>query len=125
MVGDNCCLGDLAALKATTGLKDDAIIYASFANEPLRVPFFVAADHETSSVVVAVRGTLSWSDILTDIDAGADAVAAPGLPTDWMAHKGMLRAARTVVDALQQQSCLNTAFVTYPTYGLVVTGNRD
>ena len=33
------------------------------------VPYFVAADHRHKKIVVAIRGTLSLADALTDLDA--------------------------------------------------------
>ena len=33
------------------------------------MPYFVAADHRHKKIVVAIRGTLSLADALTDLDA--------------------------------------------------------
>ena len=48
-------------------LLQDDIVFASFRNGFLETPFLVAIDRSTSSVVVAIRGTLSISDVITDL----------------------------------------------------------
>ena len=43
------------------------------------LPYFIALDHDTRTVVVAVRGTYSMEDVITD------AIAEPlELPRDWL-----------------------------------------
>jgi len=65
---DDCCFCNYAAIRATLNFLDDEdIVYVSFHNNFLETPFFVAIDRETKAVVVAVRGTLSMGDVLTDL----------------------------------------------------------
>ncbi len=87
-----------------------------------QVPYFVAVDHSTSSVVVAIRGTLSFHDALTDLAAVTESIAVDGLPSDWTAHRGMLQAANYVLRQLTNTDVLAAAFAQYPDYHLVVTG---
>ena len=37
-------------------------------------PFYIAADNEKKVIIVSIRGTLSATDILTDINAVEDAL---------------------------------------------------
>ena len=87
------------------------------------MPYFVAVDHSTSSIVVAIRGTLSFHDALTDLTAVNDPISADGLPRDFTAHRGMLQAANYVLRQLNQSGVLKKAFLQYPQYNLVVTGH--
>ncbi len=84
----------------------------------------MAIDHGTSSVVVAIRGTLSLHDALTDLTALTDPISAEGLPQGWTAHRGMLQAANYILRQLNEGNSLQRAFSKYPSYNLVVTGNQ-
>lgn len=87
------------------------------------MPFYVAVDHRTFSVVIAIRGTLSGHDALTDLAAVTDPISVEGLPVGWTAHKGMLQAATYLFRQLEKNDILTQAFTQYPTYHLVVTGH--
>jgi sn1-specific diacylglycerol lipase len=54
--------------------------YASFENKVFQAPFFVAIDHSTKSIVIAVRGTMSLRDAVTDLTAEAKVIDCPGVP---------------------------------------------
>lgn len=43
------------------------LLYVSYKNDPLHVPFFMASDHERKAVFLAVRGTVSLADAVTDM----------------------------------------------------------
>jgi sn1-specific diacylglycerol lipase len=58
------------------------ILFASFVNHIFELPFFVTADHETSSIVIAIRGSLSMRDIFTDLTAVVEKLDAYGVPPD-------------------------------------------
>ncbi len=47
-------------------LKNTSIIFASFKNDTTHKPFIVFLDHEKKWLVIAIRGTLSLEDCLTD-----------------------------------------------------------
>lgn len=87
------------------------------------MPFYVAVDHETQSVVVAIRGTLSGHDALTDLAAVTDSITIEGLPVGWTAHRGMLQAAKFLYSQLVQLNLIEDALLLNPGYDLVVTGH--
>lgn len=119
---DNCCLCHTAALKAVTGLSEENITYITFHNKIYEVPFFVAIDDETQHVVLAIRGTLSLHDAITDLNAQCTSVDCEGLPIGCMAHKGMVEAARSVLIRLDETRALSEA-LSRSGYGLVITGH--
>ncbi|XP_042236412.1 diacylglycerol lipase-beta-like isoform X2 [Homarus americanus] len=120
---DNCCLCHTAALRAITGLTEENITYITFHNKIYEVPFFVAIDDETQNVVVAIRGTLSLHDAITDLNAQCTNVCIEGLPESCLAHKGMVQAARFVLRRLDETRALAEAFAARSGYGLVITGH--
>lgn len=70
----------------------------------------MAVDHRTFSIVVAIRGTLSGHDALTDLSAVTDPISVEGLPVGWTAHKGMLQSATYVLRQLDKSEILKQAF---------------
>jgi hypothetical protein len=64
---DNRCQANLVALQAVSGLKLEDIVYAQFEQGIAMKPYMIALDHEWKSVVLAIRGTLSLDDCLSDV----------------------------------------------------------
>ncbi|XP_076044730.1 diacylglycerol lipase-beta-like isoform X3 [Oratosquilla oratoria] len=123
ILSDNCCMCHTAALKAVTNLEERNLIYVSFHNSIFQVPFYVAIDDETEHVIVAIRGTLSLQDAITDMTALAAPVEAEGLPEGSQAHKGMVQAAKFVMQRLEETRAIGVAMSSRSRYGLVVTGH--
>ncbi|GLD72078.1 sn1-specific diacylglycerol lipase beta [Lates japonicus] len=57
-----------SSILQTTGLQYRDFIHVSFHNQIYEIPFYVALDHKREAVLVAVRGTLSLKDVLTDLE---------------------------------------------------------
>lgn len=64
----------------TTSVKDMDLLYASFENNVFQTPFFIALDHEERCIMVAIRGTMSLRDAITDLSAEAKPLEYPGIP---------------------------------------------
>ncbi|KAK2149807.1 hypothetical protein LSH36_436g06032 [Paralvinella palmiformis] len=135
--GDNLLMANTTVIKMVTGLSDKDLVLVSFHNKLFEVPFYVALDHEKKSVVVAIRGTLSWEDILTDLSAFDNkSVEVDGF-SDVSAHEGMYFAAQYIMSQLlgtdargqhQQQGLLDRALKTLDgdvakDYDLVIVGH--
>ncbi|XP_025832678.1 sn1-specific diacylglycerol lipase beta [Agrilus planipennis] len=120
---DNCCLCNLAGVKDISKLREEDILFASFRNNVFELPFCIITDHKTSSIVVAVRGSISLRDIFTDLTAGSDQFEAEGLPPDTMAHKGMIEGANYIYRRLKETNILDKARSLYPEYDLILTGH--
>ncbi|XP_050680765.1 diacylglycerol lipase-beta isoform X2 [Leptidea sinapis] len=118
---DNCCLCNFAGVKYMSKLSSDDIIFASFNNRVFELPFCVITDHDRESIVVAIRGSISLSDIFTDFTAGSEKFEADGLPEDTAAHKGMSMGAAKMLRRLTP--VLERAFHQFPHYDLVLTGH--
>ncbi|XP_043272623.1 diacylglycerol lipase-beta-like isoform X2 [Venturia canescens] len=123
VLDDNCCLCSMAGVKYLSKLPEENILFASFRNHLCEIPFCVIADHKTSSIVIAIRGSLSVRDLITDIAAASESFHPEGLPPDSMAHKGMIVGAKVLLKQLEQYKILENAFATYPHYSLVLTGH--
>ena len=122
IIKDNSCFCYLAGLRRISGLNEMDIMYASFENDLYRTPFLVCLDHEMQAVVIAVRGTLSMQDIITDLTASTEAIGLPEHPT-FKVHKGMLRTASWIIEKLDEFEIVETAFSKVNNYRLIVTGH--
>lgn len=122
IINDNCCQCHTAAIRKTTEISDEDIVYCSFHNQIYEIPFYVVIDREKQAVVVAVRGTLSLTDALTDMTADCETLEMDCF-ADCVAHKGILQAAMYIKQKLEELQLLETAFQRAQGARLVVTGH--
>ncbi|XP_062999198.1 diacylglycerol lipase-beta isoform X2 [Elgaria multicarinata webbii] len=106
-----------------TGLQYRDFIHISFHNKIFEIPFFVALDHKKEAIVVAVRGTLSFEDILTDLSADCEHLTLEDVLENGLVHKGITQAANYIYRRLINDGILNQAFTIAPEYKLVVVGH--
>ncbi|XP_077131153.1 diacylglycerol lipase-beta [Ranitomeya variabilis] len=116
----NCHFGSILQ---TTGLQYRDFIHISFHNRIYEIPFFVALDHKTEAILVAVRGTLSLQDVLTDLSADCENLHTDGVDGDCFSHKGISQAASYIYRRLINDGILNQAFTVAPEYKLVIVGH--
>ncbi|XP_017720250.1 PREDICTED: sn1-specific diacylglycerol lipase beta isoform X2 [Rhinopithecus bieti] len=116
----NCHFGSILH---TTGLQYRDFIHVSFHDKVYELPFIVALDHRKESVVVAVRGTMSLQDVLTDLSAESEVLDVECEVQDRLAHKGISQAARYVYRRLINDGILSQAFSVAPEYRLVIVGH--
>lgn len=120
--GDN--LGcHFTSILQSTGLQYRDFIHISFHNQIYEIPFFVALDHKREAVLVAVRGTLSLKDVLTDLSAECENLTVEGMSGTCYAHKGISQAANYIYKKLVNDGILSQAFNIAPEYKLVITGH--
>ncbi|XP_072916246.1 diacylglycerol lipase-beta [Hemitrygon akajei] len=123
IVGGDCLNCHFQSILQTTGLQSRDFIHISLHNKIYEIPFFVALDHKKETVVVAVRGTLSLEDALTDLCTDCETVNVSGVTGESLAHKGILQAATYIYKKLMNNGILSEAFAVAPEYKLVVTGH--
>ncbi|KAM8876843.1 diacylglycerol lipase-beta [Synchiropus picturatus] len=112
-----------SSMLLSTGLQYRDFIHVSFHNQIYEIPFFVALDHKREAVLVAVRGTLSLKDVLTDLSAECENLPIDGVTGACYAHKGICQAAVYIHKKLINDGILNQAFSIAPEYKLVITGH--
>lgn len=113
------------ATQQAAGLADRDLLDVRYEGEvPHVLPYFIAADEETKSVVLAIRGSLSLDDVIRDLlfePASLDDWLAPGkswdeppppltaatVHTQFAAHAGILEAARATFIDIQEHHVLH------------------
>lgn len=125
IVYDNSCFCRLSGLLEMADINEEQIVYCSFRNDLYCIPFYVAMDYDNEAVVIALRGTLSLHDILTDMVATQEEIDVEvSSPENMMtAHKGMLRTAYWVRGVLRDKEILETAFSKGPNFKLIIVGH--
>lgn len=97
-------------------LDEQDFIVSHLDGEEINLPrHFVAFDHSRQSIVVAIRGTNSISDIITDL------ICANEPFENGYAHGGMKSAAEIICKSLIPS--LRDLLAQYPRYSIVVTGH--
>jgi len=96
LTGDGWLMPNLAAIQAMLDLPDEDILMFDNNNRIEETPFFLAVDRPKHSLVVAIRGTLSLHDMLTDLRGQPGPLLETGEQPDWTGHQGIVNAARSV-----------------------------
>eukprot|EP01038_Epipyxis_sp_PR26KG_P009971 gene9971-13411_t len=127
-------------------LNNAELVYASFNNNTIEKPYAVFLDHDNEKLVIAIRGTLSLEDCVTDVIVEPMELTSVGMEwgfdgTDRWAHCGMLKSAVNIRKELNKSQILQkllspTSFSTdsitsplkttghfYSNYQLVITGH--
>lgn len=125
---DNCCGCNVASVERRLRAHNYEIIYVSYKVNVNVVPFLVAADHSKQSVVVAIRGSMSLSDVVTDMNGQTDKLPIDDCPDDWLSHRGMTTASSYIKSILLDEHILDRAFSCRPDlgsedYNLVLCGH--
>ncbi|KAI1721517.1 sn1-specific diacylglycerol lipase beta [Ditylenchus destructor] len=133
VVEDNCFSCHTSAFVLESVCNETDIFFASFRNALYQVPFVVLTDHETKSIVIAIRGSASLLDLVTDLSLSDDIFSVdvdddPVLRQDReldgkgevRVHRGMMRGARYVYDILKEHNVIEDMQVLNPGYTVVV-----
>lgn len=83
---------------------------------------YVTVDHGAKAIVLTVRGTLGFDDMITDLSCEYDTFNWQG--ESWQAHKGMLKCARLLTNPNGRvMRTLKLALESWSDYGLVMCGH--
>ena len=130
-VGDNICQWHKHSLLLVAGLPEADLIYAQFHNSFSLVPYCILLDHESQSVVVSIRGSLSLEDLVTDVMIDPEPMDDLGqefgfedIATGQYCHAGVVACAQNVHQDLQQHGILEQLLgQDYPQYQLRLVGH--
>jgi hypothetical protein len=111
-IGDNLCGWHKQSLLLVAGIPQADLVYAQFVNRFSLVPYCILLDHESQSVVVSVRGSLSLDDLVTDVHIDPECVYDLGQEHGFEAdrnqycHAGVVASARNVYADLERHGLL-------------------
>ena len=105
--------------------KQTTLVHVSFVNSYFKLPYMVVIDHQTKSIVIAVRGSMTRKDVFTDFVADAAPInMLPGISAHFKCHSGFLQSAVDLKRKLDQCKVITELMNTFPAYNLVTTGDR-
>jgi len=130
--GDNICQVHKSALLLQAGLDDESdLVYMQLKSSFNENPYCILVDHETQAVVVAIRGTFSLEDCITDVllepqplDSFGEEFGFGDIAKGQYCHGGVIATARNVYRDLQRHASLDYLLGTkYPHYRLRLAGH--
>ncbi|XP_065669793.1 diacylglycerol lipase-alpha isoform X2 [Hydra vulgaris] len=122
IIGDNCCLCNLAAEEVTLDKGNDSFVYVNYSNKVFQIPFNIILDHYKKSIVISCRGTLSFKDILTDLAINEECI--PGYDPKWTGHKGFISAAVQIKAIIEEKRLIEKAQeMASEEYKIVIVGH--
>lgn len=119
----------MIAFQEISGLDAEDIVFASFKESIIALPYVVALDHPWKSVVIAIRGTLSMESVLADIAIRPEDLTSVGAKHGFdgdrkYCHRGILRSSEWIYADLVKHGKLKELFDgEYKNYRLVVVGH--
>jgi sn1-specific diacylglycerol lipase len=131
--GDNCFETNKSALLLHAKLDEESdLVYAHFKSGFNHIPYCILLDHKWKSVVVAIRGTFSLEDCVTDVLIDPEPLDRVGEEygfdgTGQHCHGGVLSCARNVYRDLQRHGLLEKMLLgndaEFPEYNLRIVGH--
>ncbi|AYU77942.1 Lipase (class 3) family protein [Leishmania donovani] len=105
------CFCDVAALLHETLIPEADVLLTSWENRVFKPVHYVAYDRSSDAVVIAIRGSMSIEDCVTDLAALPVTLSLRDTPPDvpiseYYAHGGMVRCAYYVLDNLCEHGIL-------------------
>jgi hypothetical protein len=113
-------MGNLQALLKKTGIEVSDVVAAEWESKTHRPSYFIVRDTKHKKLVLAIRGTLSARDVLTDLCATGESFET-GCEGKHRAHHGMLESARGV--AKETRDIVKVELEENPDYSLVIVGH--
>jgi hypothetical protein len=109
----------------------DNIFHHNANNALFMAPYMIVYDNEYDTIVIAIRGTNSAVDILTDLKFDETEISLPELSNAdgvrFWAHAGMLQTAQNILNELTSLNVLDPLLKdeqsNYYDCGLVITGH--
>ncbi|KAJ3112483.1 hypothetical protein HK100_002317 [Physocladia obscura] len=107
----------------------DRLHFHTTDNGIYRSPYLIVHDVDTDSIVIAIRGTYSASDVLVDLKFDVTDISIPDIEgdEDHLAHSGFLNTARNIVNDIRSlnilEPLLNDPQSEFYGCSLVVTGH--
>ncbi|KAG2440965.1 hypothetical protein HXX76_003818 [Chlamydomonas incerta] len=123
---EGCCsavkLMEREAITQMTGAADEDILYVCYDNKVEGIlPYYIAVDRARRSIVMAVRGSLSLRDVVTDLLCAPAQMDIPGVDgrddkgrNKLWAHRGILLSTLAILKDLREQGVLQAAVADWP-----------
>jgi len=128
IVGDNFCGWKQATILKSLDIRESDILYANFRNDVGVNPYLIIRDEAWKTIVITIRGTLSFEDMISDVTISPKSLYEIGKQFGFdgegeFCHSGMLAGAKWIYDDLERHKILDEAMAANPGFGLRITGH--
>lgn len=120
---------DLSTVLLVTGVPEENILFSQWKTDICKPVHFVAYNKDTDAIVVAIRGTMSLSDCITDMAAMPTTIELKDIPDGtpaeaYYVHGGIYESAKYVYKSLEYNGVLDDVLSgKYKNSKLVVLGH--
>mmetsp|Transcript_4889 Transcript_4889/g.8404 ORF Transcript_4889/g.8404 Transcript_4889/m.8404 type:complete len:873 (-) Transcript_4889:63-2681(-) len=126
--GDNLCAWKQTSVLKTLGIEERDFLFANFRNAVNVCPYIVLVDRRCRNILIVIRGTLSFEDMISDVTINPDPLDEVGEEFGFdgigeFCHRGMLEAAKYVHDDMEARKVLHNAFEDHPEFNLRIMGH--
>ncbi len=128
VIGDNWCAWKQTSVLKTLGIEEHDFVFANFRNEVNVCPYIILVDRRCKNILIVIRGTLSFEDMISDVTISPDPLDDIGEEFGFdgvgeHCHRGMLEAAKYVYDDMEARKVLQNAFEDHPEFNLRIIGH--
>ena len=103
------------------GLKVTDLLFVGQIGDLHKVNFYVCIDQKNKTLVIALRGTMSIQDSITDIECSP--LHFPQIADDCYVHSGIGKCAQYVFDILISNEKIKGFLSIHPDYDVVICGH--
>ncbi|EED94359.1 predicted protein [Thalassiosira pseudonana CCMP1335] len=114
IIGDNACGWKQTAVLKTLGISESDFLYANFSNDVGVNPYIILVDRKWKTILLAIRGTLSMEDMISDVTISPTSLEECGERFGFdgegeYCHNGILAGAKWVYEDLERHGILDNA----------------
>lgn len=99
----------------------DSSYYHCSSSRKYQPSFFIFLNHNDKEIVIAIRGTLSFHDLMVDLTCKSTTLEYKS--NSYFVHSGMLKAAYNIAENQAALNIINEALSKHITYKLTITGH--
>jgi sn1-specific diacylglycerol lipase len=128
------------AILKTSGLEPHDLLHVQLEGDGKGVlPYFIGLDHAKKKLIIAIRGSLSFDDVVCDLKfdpvgidewlgSASSAVPGPSImhstrPTSHLAHRGIFEAAKATMASIAATGVVKKYLGIHPDYDILVCGH--
>lgn len=128
LIGDDICGWKKATVLKTLQIDESNLLYANFCNDVGVNPYFIVKDDEWKTIVLTIRGTLSFEDMISDVTLTPKPLDEIGEKYGFdgrgeFCHSGFLAGACWIYDDLKRHRILDEALEAHSDFGLRIIGH--
>ena len=126
--GDNWCGWKETSVLKSLGIEERDFFFANFRNDVNVCPYMIIIDRRYMSILIVIRGTLSFEDMISDVTISPRPLDDVGQEYGFdgigeYCHSGILEAAKYVYGDMEARNVLKNALQDHPGFNFRIVGH--